>query len=286
MEKAVLKTLIYADIFDYPLKAWEIHKWLIGRKCDLLDIEKALGKLSKKGKVRTKFDFYFLPRREKIAAARLSRLKVSNEYFKKAKLVSQLFKIIPWIKIVGISGSLAMENVSLLDDIDLFIITSKNRLWISRVLMLGLLNLTGQRRKPNDTKRRAAGKICVNLILQEDLLEQKRKDLYTAHEILQMVPLWQRGGTYTKYLDANFWAFEHLPNWTTGDFSKMEKSLFEKINPISRLETLAKALQLNLMGRPKGNEKVGEKALYFHPEDKREEVLKNYRQKIKKLSTY
>src|SRR5262245_34090416 len=48
MESAILKTLIYADIFDYPLKAWEIHKWLISKKkCELSEVEESLRRLVK-----------------------------------------------------------------------------------------------------------------------------------------------------------------------------------------------------------------------------------------------
>ena len=281
MEKAVLKTLIYADIFDYPLKAWEIHKWIIGKKCDLLDVEKALFKLTKKKKIILKDDLYALKNRKEVFAKRKNKSKISQQYFKKAKLITNTFKFVPWIKLVGISGGLAMENASGGDDIDLFIITSNDRIWISRSLLILVLTILGQRRKAADNKQEAAGKICLNLILQEDALEQKRKDLYIAHEVLQMVPLWQRGETYTKYLDSNSWAFKFLPNWTTGDFTQNDKSLFDKLNPVDVLEKAAKLLQLQFMSKPKGGERIEDNSLYFHPKDKRNQVIETFKQRTK-----
>src|SRR3990172_1629516 len=223
MEKSILKTLIYADIFDYPLKINEIHKWLIGRKTTLLQIEKALDKLVKSSrqrrglpetaKLKVKSGYYFLPKRARIVGIRKRREKQSKIYFRKAKILSQLLKIIPWIKLVGVSGGLAMENAGKSDDIDLFIITSKNHLWISRLIALGLLSLVGQRRKTGGKGRKIAGKLCVNTLLEEDRLEQASKDIFVAHEVLQMRVLWQRDEVYSKYLADNEWAFKFLPNW-------------------------------------------------------------------------
>src|SRR3989344_4633118 len=154
MDKAILKTLAYADIFDYPLKINEIHKWLIGRKANLRQAEKVLSKLSKKGKVKSKKEYYFLARREEIVKRRLQNEKISKIYFRKAKIIAQILKVIPWIKLVGVSGGLAMNNVLRKDDIDLFVITAKNRLWITRLLSLGLLSLTGRRRLFGASKQR------------------------------------------------------------------------------------------------------------------------------------
>lgn len=283
MEKAVLKTLMYADIFDYPLTLREIHKWLINKKATLRQIEKKL----------PQENYYCLPGREKIIKIRKQRQNQSKIYFKKAKIIAQILKIIPWIKLVGISGGLAMENVSRKDDIDLFIITAKNRLWISRFLALGLLSLAGQRRKRDDLPSKAVGKLCINTLLEEDCLEQSSKDIYLAHEVLQMKALWQRDGVYQKYLENNSWAFRFLPNWTTQVQS-------EKFNPSTSLgtrvqsdnakfkifdviENMAKKIQLKIMQEPKGLERIEDGALYFHPKDCRKEILAKFKLKIAPL---
>lgn len=211
MEKAILKTLIYADIFDYPLRAYEIHKWLIGRKATLRQIERALDKLSKKKKVKNQRGYFFL--RDGLVRKRILRRRGSQRFLLKAKFTTWFLKIIPWIKLVGISGGLAMENASKVDDIDLFLITARNRLWITRLLALILLSLTGQRRQVGQKGRKIAGKLCLNILLEEGSLEQTSKDIYLAHEVLQMRVLWQRNGIYKKYLEDNSWAFKYLPNW-------------------------------------------------------------------------
>ncbi len=307
MEKAVLKTLIYADLFDYPLKAWEIHKWLIGKKATLRQVEKALMKLDHESRIKNQGGFYFLKKKEGLVLKRKHRRKKSQEYFQKAKLISMFLKIIPWIKLVGISGGLAMENVSKIDDIDLFIVISKNKLWLSRMLILGILEILRQRRRVGDGLRQAAGKICCNVILEEDCLRQ-RQDLYTAHEVLQMKVLWQKDGIYEKYLEENDWAFKFLPNWISSvQESARQRAKNRSRNQVARLglanrqptarlaaphfltavdfasflENIAKKFQLRIMKKPKGLERIEEGALYFHPQDYRENIL----MKFKKVSS-
>jgi len=292
MEKAILKTLIYADIFDYPLKINEIHKWLIKKKATPRQMESALGRLMQRAKCKVQSEYYFLPGKNGLVAKRWRREKQSVIYFRKAKILSQILKIIPWVKLVGISGGLAMGNANKRDDIDLFIITNKNRLWISRLLALGLISLTGQRRKREDQGRKIAGKICINILLEEDRLVQKNKDIFTAHEVLQMKVLWQRDGMYSKYLSDNAWAFKFLPNWIENRIKnnelrikhKKHNSLFLLLDAIlDYFENLAKWFQLKIMQQPQGNERVEDGALYFHPQDCRLQVLSKYHQKLKKI---
>ncbi len=240
-------------------------------------------------------------KRDGIVAQRLRREKQSAQYLRKAKILSQILKIIPWIKLVGVSGGLALHNASKKDDIDLFIITGRNRLWISRLLTLGLLSLIGQRRKVGEKGRKIAGKLCLNILLEEDRLEQENKDIFVAHEILQMKVLWQRDGIYSKYLEDNSWAFKFLPNWIGSSSDSSLRAMYhngtwrgnlqrnEKIASsllllaMAGIENLAKRVQLKIMQKPKGMERIEEGALYFHPEDCRLEVLKKYEQKLRKL---
>ncbi len=293
MEKAILKTLIYADIFEYPLKTWEIHKWLIGKRAQLIDVEKGVGRLLKKRKINAKKDFVYLKRREKLVNKRLRNKKQADLYFIKALRISYLLRIIPTIKLIGISGGLALENASKKDDIDLFIIVRANTVWLSRFLILGVLSITGQRRKRQFSKRQAAGKICVNILVDENNLEQEFKDVYTAHELLQMKPLYQKEDIYSRYLEANLWVFDFLPNWTSSVKGRVvgrkeravkEESFLNQSLALKLLEDLAKKVQLRIMGEPQGLERIQEGAVYLLPEDYRNWVLKAYAKKLKKVS--
>ncbi len=282
MEKAVLKTLIYSDIFDYPLTLREIHKWLIQKKSTLTQLEKIIKKLSYELRIMNYGKYYFLTNRNKTIKKRSQNEKQSKKYFKKIKIISQILKIIPWIKLVGISGGLSMDNAGRSDDIDLFVITAKNRMWICRILALGILELLGQRRKVIHSIKQAAGKICLNILVEEDKLEQSKKNLYTAHEVLQLKPLWFRDGIYSKYLEVNNWVFKFLPNWISDmSSSRMRGSKEIHGSPIMSgmtdyVELLSKKFQLKIMQKPKGRERIEDGALYFHPKDYGSEIMLKY----------
>ncbi len=291
MENAILKTLIYADIFDYPLTIFEIHKWLIGRKETLRQIEKWLEKLRVKGKVERVKEYYFLTDRTKLIRKRKITADQSHRYLRKAKLAVWFLRVIPWIKLIGVSGGLAMGNADKKDDIDLFIITAKNRLWICRLLILGFLSLTGQRRRVKAENNKAAGKFCVNMLLEEDQLIQFRKDIYLAHEVLQMKVLWQKDGIYFKYLTDNEWAFKFLPNWIGNQYHVLSSKYHVSNNQmqntkyiiLNTIENLAKKFQLWYMKKPEGLERIEDGALYFHPQDYRTKVLEEYKTRIRNL---
>jgi hypothetical protein len=289
VEKAIIKTLIYADIFNYPLKAWEIHKWLISEKGSLRQVEKALRRKDLRFRVKALRGYYFLKGRNKLVKQREVKGYYSEKYLKQAQLITSLFKLVPWVKLVGVSGSLAMENASEKDDIDFFIITDSKRLWISRILLLLILELLGKRRSRTDYK--VSGKGCLNLLVDIDSLAQKNQDIFIAHEVLQMKVLWEKEGIYQRFLEENEWVFKFMPNWTSsgiegeGERRKGEVPAAYPLyaNLFDSVEEFVKWLQLRYMGKPSGEERLLAGAVYFHPHDIRKAVLTEYQKKIKKI---
>jgi hypothetical protein len=208
-KKAILRTLAYADIFDYPLKEKEIWRFLISAKgCQLEEINQTIKKMPE---IASKESFFFLKGRRKIVGLRKKRARYSQEKKKLARQIVNWLKFIPTIKLIGVTGALAMNNVNKKDDIDLFFITAKNRLWLSRGLIVTVLRLTGRYRRP----QRIKDMICPNMFLDESHLTMPRKEqnLFSAHEVCQLRPLWNKDGTYQKFLKANQWVKKYLPNW-------------------------------------------------------------------------
>ena len=101
---AVLKTVIYADIFDYPLRKVEILKRLIG--CEAREDE-SVGNLKY---LASKEGYYFLKGRKKIVEIRKKRKVSSQKKITTAKTISKILKMIPTIKLIGISGALAVKG--------------------------------------------------------------------------------------------------------------------------------------------------------------------------------
>jgi len=210
LQKAILQTLAYADVFDYPLILPELHQFLIKEKASIKDLEKATIEFKE---IARDGQFFFLKNRQKIVRIRQKRFYLSQSKLKIARKVAKYLKVIPYIKMVAITGNLAMNNTEKKDDIDLLIIASKNHLWLTRLFTVLLVELVANRRRPRETN--VEDKICLNMFLDEDHLEipEKEQDLFSAHEVCQLKPTWSKDNVYQEFITQNQWYQKFLPNW-------------------------------------------------------------------------
>jgi len=216
MELAILQTLCYHDLFDYPLTLKEIHRFLIGsakRKAQNLKLQLETQNLIKEGKIERKGSFYFLKGREKIVVIRKRREKYSQKKLLIAKKAARFLRLILTIKMVAVTGALAINNSQNDDDIDFLIVTQTDRLWLTRIQAVLLIELMGMRRRAQDVE--VTDKLCLNIFLDENhlALPRNKRNLFTAHEIALMKLLWQRDNVYQKFLKENQWIKRFLPNW-------------------------------------------------------------------------
>ncbi len=204
---AVLSTLCYHDLFDYPLTQSEISKFLIGNS------QLKIQNLIKKKQVQKKNGFYFLAGRGEIVKIRRRRQKTSQKKLASARRISRWLRRLPTIKLIAATGAVAIGNAKENDDLDFLIITAANRLWLTRFFVLLLTEILGKRRRPNDINVR--DKACLNVLLDENhlTLPPSKRNLFTAHEICQMQVLNQKDNFHQRFLDANQWLVKFLPNW-------------------------------------------------------------------------
>jgi len=284
-EQAIAATLVYFDIFDYPLTIDEIARWLplsiSFTRSRLLRLTK---ELAKKGFLAQKEGFYFLSGRGKIVLKRKENKEASGLKLKIAQKIARILIKVPGVLLVGLTGNLAMMDAQESDDIDLLIITRRDKIWTARFLTVLLLEILGQRRRPKS--KRIKDKICLNLFLDEAHLRFKknRQDLYTAHEILQMKPLAEKENIYQRFLKANAWTKDFLPH----AFQEKMGMHRQDLNVFSKkrhskgilIEKVLSSLQLWYMRKRRTTEQVKKGQLFFHPQDKRKEVVKRYHKKI------
>lgn len=289
MRSAILRTLAYADIFDYPLTLKEIHKWLIGTAIT----------------PNSSHNYYYLPNRQHLVSLRHRRFKWSLPKIDRAKQIGEWLKFIPWVKCICITGALAMRNSDENDDIDLMIITSANRLWLTRLLVTILTEFLGIRRHPSLPRSdpAAAGsairgrhpstiynlrskiytnKICLNLWLDETSLSvpKPQRNLYTAHEVAQAKPIINKNSTYAHFLSSNSWLNNYLPNVIIPKHPKHPNFP----NFPNLLNLLAFKLQYWYMKRRMTREKVSLHFAFFHPQNTSQYVMREYNKRLKQLN--
>lgn len=262
-----LKSLLYHDVFDYPLTAGEIIKWAVGSGVEI-DIKQ-------EKRVEEKNGLYFLKGKEGVVYKRLLKKRISARKIQIAKKAADILSIVPTIKMVAMTGSLAMENASDDSDIDLLIVTTNSTLWTTRIIAYVFLKLFGTKiRKPKDKNQK--DKLCMNIWLDEKALSWPPQDrnVYTAHEIAQIKPLVSKNKTYEKFIYENRWMGEFWPNAVKR--TKEQKNQRTKGPKFLSLflEKLAFKLQYFYMRGKITREVIDNHRAIFHPHDCGEVVLR------------
>src|SRR5258705_4718692 len=160
-KKAILSTVAYADIFNFPLTKSEIKCYLISKIPNKFEIDRLITLLTKEGLLSRKDKLFALKGREKNFQLRNERERFSEKKLIIARKMVKVLSKIPTVRLIGISGSLALNNAKEDDDIDLFIVTRKNTMWITRLIVLFILELIGSRRKR--LSKNTKNTFCVNM---------------------------------------------------------------------------------------------------------------------------
>jgi hypothetical protein len=111
-----------------------------------------------------------------------------------------MMRRLPFVRMAAITGALAMDNEDG-RDIDYFIVTEAGRVWLCRGLVILLVRWAAY----------SGDVICPNFFLSEKALHLQERNLFTAHELAQMRPLFGLE-VYRKIRRLNAWTAEFLPN--------------------------------------------------------------------------
>ncbi len=281
MDECIINTLSYFDLFDYPLTFAEIKKYLCCIQ-DISDIElhEIIDSISI---IQEQDGFYYFLGRSQLIKKRIERNEISYQKFAKAKIMGKMLSVIPTIEYIGVSGSLSMNNASEGDDIDLFFITKKNTLWLTRLAVTIMLSLFKQKRgrRHNNIK----DKICPNMFMSYDNLffKKKRQTVYTAHELVQMRTLFNKNSAYELLIHKNKWLYEYLPNIEMPAAKKSKKdrgSLFQSI--LTPIEKFSYFVQKTYMRFHRHDETITPKAAFFHPYDRQTIIIDMYELRYKR----
>jgi len=207
---AVLRTLIYADLFDYPLLQQEVHLGLLECSAQPEEVAGALEHLGDKRVVgcsapdveRPVLQWWHLPERQATVAERRRRREHTRKLWQKNSWALERVCRFPLVKGVALSGAAAFENCQPADDIDLFIIAGARRLWLTYAALVLFLKAIGKRRL-----------ICLNYLIGDQNLAippGRERDFFVAHQIAFLRVLKGRD-IFHKYFSANQWTRQFLP---------------------------------------------------------------------------
>lgn len=202
IETAIINSVSYVDAFDYPLTAAEIHRYLIQHRSTRGNVAAALARQSLgPNRLERSGDYYMLPGRERVVEIRRQRQAIALQLWPEAHRYGRIIARMPFVRMVAVTGSLAVNNAGPGEDIDYLIVTADDHLWVCRAFVILVVRWAAKN----------GILICPNYFLAERALRIQTKNLYTAHELTQMVPL-AGMPVYQALRAANQWTEDFLPN--------------------------------------------------------------------------
>lgn len=200
---AIVRTLLYFDIFNYPLKEAEIIRFLSTKVWRREDVTTALSELVSANYVYRAGEFFSVRKGDSIIKRREKGNLKAIDWMAPAAKRARLIGRFPFIRSVMISGSLSKGYMDEKSDVDFFIVTHPGRLWIARMLLVlfkrvFLLN----------SKRT----FCINYFISSDHLRIDEQNLFTATELATVLPIY---GTpyYDALMHENQWLKSYFPNY-------------------------------------------------------------------------
>lgn len=243
IERDILKTLLYFDIFCYPLSVQELYRYLPSDSTTPSEIADACRSQPLGALVREKDGLFCL---KTTAAMDPFSLRRDNErraqrYLAAARVMGFVLRQIPFVRSVMISGELSKGVMSPHGDIDYVVITAPRRVWIARSLCIAFKKIALLNRKKL---------FCVNHFVAEDHLPVAERNRYTALEIATLRPLYNMN-LWRRYLASNDWIATFLPNadlpGETEDRSE-HRGLVQRLLEAPLRGTLGDALERRLHG--------------------------------------
>ena len=300
LSKNILSTIVYYDILDYPMTSFEIWKYLMGDKKEgeknsLTLVVKSLESDELKKYIAHRRGFYFLRGRESLVRKRIERNKISQTKFKKVIRLAKWLRCVPFVRMIAVTGRVAMKNAESGSDLDFLIVLKRGRIFTGRTLATLLVHLLGKRRYADKITDRA----CLNYFLTDDALEISSKDIYSSSEYSFIFPVFGQE-TFQKFQKENEWIRDFKPNWGIGEVGNGKyvgdsrvigviRGIFEKTFDWESLENFLRSWQMKrIENDPRTHQKgsavmASDQALIFLPDPHGPKIYERFRERMEVL---
>lgn len=264
----VIKTLAYFSVFNFPLSLGEIQKFS-GRlvATDLRD-------LVEEGTVKSSNGYYSLAVSE-LWVDRKDREELSTEKIKQSAKLFQRISGWPHLQAVLVTGSTAALNAEGKSDVDVLIISSPHTLWLTRLVVVLYLILTG-------TYRRY---ICPNIWLSADNLEWPDKNIHSAADAFLAKPILNKNQSYERFMEANRWIKDFWPLDLKDSLLVVQSSKANVLSVfLNQLLFSLEKLRRQLLNIKNVGDEVSYNRIHFRKNDSKDRILKRF-EEIYKAST-
>jgi hypothetical protein len=190
-------------MFNYPVSLEDIL-YFLDTEVEEYSIQMELDTLIEEGCLFRTGSFFSLKDDPAIADRRINSHRRADALLPIAARGARLLYQFPFVRGVFISGSLSKHCAEEKEDIDYFIVTSANRLWIARTFMHLFKKLTYLRGHQH--------RFCMNYYVDEEALEIREKNIFTATELITLIAASGNGGVMNLF-NANEWTTRFYPQY-------------------------------------------------------------------------
>jgi hypothetical protein len=306
LSQNILATIAYYDVLDYPLTVFELWKYLISNqqavggdeekdKVVLIDIINEIENEELKKQIETFRGYYFLPGRINLVAQRIERNKISEEKYEIVQWVVQFLRFVPYVRMILVTGRVAMKNADKKSDLDLLICLEKGRIFTGRTLVTLAIHLLGKRRYG----KKITNRICLNYFITTGSLEIEMQDLFASSEYFFALPVFGFN-VFGEFQKANGWISKYHENFSSTEipnlklksdnyFSKLIRSVGEKLLGFDYLEQKLKVWQTKRIALDPRTNMPGsmivadDNSLVFLPEPQGPKVFEAFKLRMEKL---
>lgn len=211
LQRSILETVVYFDLFDYPLTLVELYRylWRPPASVSITDVEEAVAGLPQ---LRNYEGVIVLRDRETLGEVREERYLESENKFRKRRCYLWLLSCLPGVEAIWIVNSMAYHNVRPESDIDLLIVARPGKIWSTRFFTTAVAKLL--RLRPTPTQRKDA--LCLSFYLTSatlnlSVLASPEHERYESYWLAQIMPVYDPKNLLARCWDENEWARRNLP---------------------------------------------------------------------------
>ncbi len=211
LRELIIIHINYRDVFNASVNVYDLQSWIGVTEALLLISE--LEDLIDEGLIETDGKHnYCVAGRSEVFRHRAGKKRLSEITYKNHQRIIKYLSWIPFIRFVGISGSIAAENPTTDQegirqgkvDLDIFVITSANSLWLVFFFERTLTNLF-------TLLFRSRYLLCFNYAMDGTFLEIHNRNLYTATELFNLKTVFNKQHAIQQLMRVNAWAGKYYP---------------------------------------------------------------------------
>jgi hypothetical protein len=296
----ILSTLRFFDLQGIPLTMFEVHKYLLadveqlrpvlngtfelhdsefsGPFVSLGSVTSELERLVESGQLSTRQGYYCLPAHDAIIRARLRNYEFGILRERRIRRFGKLLRFVPFVRAAAVGGSQALGQQTASSDIDMFIITDPEFLWLGRTLVTAYFQVFGVRRHD----KKIANRFCLNHYLAGAQEVTAERDPYNALEYLRLRAIAGPEEIH-KFQKLNLgWIKKFYPNTELFNAVALPRPIMQQAGEWLLRNRFGRWLERKLGARQMPRIKGGEHAvatdreLSFHSKERKYKLLREF----------